>query len=642
MDYRREIDGLRALAVIPVILFHAGFTLFSGGYIGVDIFFVISGYLITSIITNDISDGKFSISTFYERRARRILPALFFIIVTCLPFAWIWLLPDDFRRFSDSIISVVFFISNHLFSNQSGYFDTAAEFKPLLHTWSLAVEEQYYVLFPLLLASLWKFGRRSVASVLFLLLLSSLFIAHWASSVKPAAAFYLLPTRAWELLLGGLVALYLANKPPKHTNRLIAEAASFSGILLILYGIFFFDKNTQFPSLYTISPTIGTALIIIFATPKNFTGKFLGNPLFVGIGLISYSAYLWHQPIFAFARHRSLEAPTPPLLAALSLLSLALAYLSWKYIEQPFRDKFRFSRRTIFQLSIAGSSVLLCFGLVGHLSKGFPNRISGERAEFLNYFENSSPDWRNYIYTEYREDCNFYDIKKFRNGNATQIPIANIANDCHKRDGRYQHAVFLWGDSHAQQLHPGLKQILPKEWQILQVASSACEAKIELTSNRLDYCIHSNWFAYSSIKITKPDVVVVAQNLNHNPNIMQSIGNHLLSIGVKKVIFTGPTPHWINDLPKLVIKQWDNIPRRTTVGLDSKTISLDDWNMKQFQHTSSLRYLSIMDNFCNKMGCLIYIGDDVKSGLTSWDYGHLTPIASIDFAKNKLVPEILK
>ena len=199
MIYRREIDGLRALAVVPVILFHAGFQAFSGGFVGVDVFFVISGYLITSIILAELETGTFSVVNFYERRARRILPALFFVMLACLPFAWLWLLPDYLKSFSQSLVAVPVFASNILFWITSGYFEPAAELKPLLHTWSLAVEEQYYVFFPLFLMLTWRLGRRWILSILAVLLVVSLAAAEWGSHAEPVPTFFLLPTRGWEL-----------------------------------------------------------------------------------------------------------------------------------------------------------------------------------------------------------------------------------------------------------------------------------------------------------------------------------------------------------------------------------------------------------------------------------------------------------
>ena len=230
MNYRREIDGLRALAVLPVILSHAGFGLFSGGFIGVDVFFVISGYLITTIILSELDQEEFSIVNFYERRARRILPALFLVMLVCIPAAWFWLLPSDLKDFSESLVAVSVFASNILFCRQTGYFDTAAELRPLLHTWSLAVEEQYYVVFPLFLTFFWKLGRRWLAVTLGLVLVASLAFAQWAVYAKPITAFFLLPTRGWELLVGAFAGFYLTRNNHKNFSRGLSEFGGWLGV----------------------------------------------------------------------------------------------------------------------------------------------------------------------------------------------------------------------------------------------------------------------------------------------------------------------------------------------------------------------------------------------------------------------------
>jgi len=265
IKYRREIDGLRALAVLSVILFHAGFEVLAGGFVGVDIFFVISGYLIATIIVTDLEDKKFSLLNFYERRARRILPALFLVMLVSIPFAWLWLIPSDLKDFSKSLIAVPLFVSNILFWRESGYFDAAAEFKPLLHTWSLAVEEQYYLVFPLLLIFLWRFKRGFVLFALIGIFVASLALSDWAVDAKPAAAFYSLFTRGWELLVGVLVALFLLIRKDFEPSRKSAEFGSLVGLILIFYSIFTFNKLTPFPGLYALFPTIGASLVILFA-----------------------------------------------------------------------------------------------------------------------------------------------------------------------------------------------------------------------------------------------------------------------------------------------------------------------------------------------------------------------------------------
>jgi peptidoglycan/LPS O-acetylase OafA/YrhL len=378
MEYRREIDGLRALAVLPVILFHGGFQAFSGGFVGVDVFFVISGYLITSIILSELDQGKFSIITFYERRARRILPALFLVMFVCLPFAWLWLLPNEMRRFSVSLVSVSTFSSNILFYLTSGYFGISGELKPLLHTWSLAVEEQFYVVFPLLLLLTWRMGRRIILTILVTFTLLSLASAQWLSYYNPQFAFLLLPTRFWELLLGSFVAFYFSSVGNIKHNKALSEICSITGFCLILYAIFTYSSKTPFPGLYTLVPTVGAVLIVLFATPSTSVGKLLGTKVFVGVGLISYSAYLWHQPLFAFARHRLIGEPSQALFAVLALAAILLAYLSWRHVEVPFRDKKRFSRRSIFWASGLCSLFFFGFGVAGHYKEGFEARMPKE------------------------------------------------------------------------------------------------------------------------------------------------------------------------------------------------------------------------------------------------------------------------
>lgn len=377
MRYRPEIDGLRALAVIPVILYHAGFNLFSGGFVGVDVFFVISGYLISSIILSELNAGTFSLVNFYERRARRILPALFLVLFVCLPFAWAFLLPDAMKQFSESLIAVSTFTSNILFYKTSGYFDIATELKPLIHTWSLAVEEQYYVLFPLFLLLSWKFQKRWTAGLLISIFLISLSMSQWLSTAHPKFNFYMLPTRGWELLIGIFIAMYFKNQPIKNYKH-INQWASLLGILLITYSIFAYNDQTPFPSLYALIPTAGAALIIIFATDTTIVNKLLSSKPFIGVGLISYSAYLWHQPIFAFAREWNLNELNTQLMAALSVLSFALAFLSWKYVEMPFRKKDFISRNKLFLYGLILSLFFIGFGAAGILNKGFMNRFDGK------------------------------------------------------------------------------------------------------------------------------------------------------------------------------------------------------------------------------------------------------------------------
>ena len=381
MKYRAEIDGLRALAVIPVILFHAGFDLFSGGFVGVDIFFVISGYLITTILIEDIERNRYSIYNFYERRARRILPALFFVILVCIPFAWMWMPPNQMKDFSQSLVAVSLFASNILFWRESGYFAAAAEEKPLLHTWSLAVEEQYYLLFPLFLLLAWRFGKNRVFWMIVLMATMSLMLSEWGWRNTATANFYLAPTRAWELLAGSIAA-FVVQKNGVKKNNLLASL----GLISIIFSILFYDQSTPFPSVYALVPVLGAVLLVLYAGKETFVAKLLSMNGLVGIGLISYSAYLWHQPLFAFARIRSLEHPSSLLMSLLSITSIALAYLSWRYVEKPFRDKTVVPRNLIFGTSFSLLIIFSIIGILGHFTDGFNHRFE-DRIRFLDGFK---------------------------------------------------------------------------------------------------------------------------------------------------------------------------------------------------------------------------------------------------------------
>lgn len=430
MKYRPEIDGLRALAVVPVILFHAGFEIFSGGFIGVDVFFVISGYLITKIIIEDIENKEFSIINFYERRARRILPALFFLMFICIPFAWFWMLPSQLKDFSQSLTAVSLFVSNFLFWSEAGYFGPNSEEKPFLHTWSLAVEEQYYFLFPLFLLFTWRFGKNKVFWMIVIMSVISLLLCenkNWGWEEKLVAKFYLAPTRAWEIFVGSITAFIIQKNGLRRNNIL-----SLLGLVAITLSIFIYDENTPFPSLYALVPVLGTALLILFGEKDTFAAKLLSNNILVGIGLISYSAYLWHQPLFAFARIKLLNQPPEFLMFILSIISISIAFLSWKYVEKPFRNLIFFKQKTIFIGSFLGILIFIFVGLSGHLSNGFEERFSQEDRVFFAQINNKY----NSQYVE----------KKFNDFKMSEW-----------KEGKKK--VFLIGDSFAQDLTNAIHEV---------------------------------------------------------------------------------------------------------------------------------------------------------------------------------------
>jgi peptidoglycan/LPS O-acetylase OafA/YrhL len=445
LNYRAEVDGLRAIAVIPVILFHAGFPLFSGGFIGVDIFFVISGYLITTIIRSDLESGKFSILDFYERRARRILPALFFVMFVCSVLSWFILAPRELVDFGESLVSVVAFVSNMFFWSKAGYFDLASELKPLLHTWSLAVEEQYYLFFPVFLIVAWRVSKKSIVWLLILMLGLSFFTAQWGSLNKPGATFYWLPTRAWELLVGSLTAFYLSKKDRCFLPKFLSEVMGGVGLSFIFYSIFKFTGDTPFPGVYALLPTLGAAMLIIFSTSETLVGKFLGNKIFVFLGLISYSAYLWHQPILAFARYGAAEEPRATILLAIILATFVCAYLSWRYIEVPFRNRNNINRSGVFLFGAGGGAFLVSIGLLIVVNSGFPGRAAVPE-EVKESFASNSP----------RKDCDVdrdlkgKDVDFCKVGDLSAVPTIAVFGDSHSE------TMLSPFDSIAKELHLGV------------------------------------------------------------------------------------------------------------------------------------------------------------------------------------------
>lgn len=376
MKYRAEIDGLRALAVLPVALFHADFELFEGGFIGVDIFFVISGYLITTIILTDLHKGQFSIAKFYERRARRILPALFFVMFISCIFAYAWMMPDEFKNFGQSLVATSLFSNNILLALTSGYWDLASEFKPLLHTWSLGVEEEFYILFPFILIFCKKnTSKRKTVALLILAMVASYLLANWGVVNWPQKNFYILPTRAWEILLGVLTAYYLLHFQINIEKKIRNQLLSFLGLLLIAFSIALLGQNYPSPGFYMLIPTVGAVLIILYAVKDTFINQLLSSKVIVGVGLLSYGFYLWHQPLLAFSRIYFVEKPTQIQLLSLLVISLLLAYLTWRFVEKPFRNQKKIGGKFIFVSSISISIGFIFFGYYLNLSYGMQDRV---------------------------------------------------------------------------------------------------------------------------------------------------------------------------------------------------------------------------------------------------------------------------
>jgi peptidoglycan/LPS O-acetylase OafA/YrhL len=382
LSYRPEIDGLRAIAVLVVIFYHAqitilGFEPFKGGYIGVDIFFVISGYLITSIILKELEIKKnFSFINFYERRCRRILPVLIFIILVFLPFAWVYMLPPAFVDFAKSILYSIGFGSNFYF-HYSGleYGGIEAMYKPFLHTWSLSVEEQYYIIFPIFLYFTFKHFNKYLFEILILVLVTSFLFAEWGSKNHISATFYFIHSRMWELLAGSILAYLEIKKGSRSENKILNELLPILGLLLIMFFVISNSDKINHPSFKTFFPVIGTCLFIWFSKKETLHNKILSSKPFVSVGLISYSLYLWHYPIFSFSRITETTQGNILIKFLIVLVIILLSIFTYFIIEKPFRDKKKIKRKPFFIIIILTGVLIITFNLLVVSKNGFKSRM---------------------------------------------------------------------------------------------------------------------------------------------------------------------------------------------------------------------------------------------------------------------------
>lgn len=442
LRYREDIDGLRAIAVGSVVFFHAGIPGFSGGFVGVDVFFVISGFLITTIIRDGIQTETFTLAEFYDRRIRRIFPILFAVYLVSFVAGIIILLPDDLKALGKSLIASAVFGANIHFHDQAGYFDAPSIAKPLLHTWSLSVEEQFYVLWPLAMLAFARYVPvRHWPAALCAIIALSLAYAQWEISRENAkAAFYMPHARAWELMLGALIAL---AHPAIRISRMAREGLGAGGLILIAGSVALLSEGMDFPGLNALFPCVGAAMVIVSGiNGPTFAGRLLSNPPAVFIGLISYSLYLWHWPIFSYW-HITMER-APSLAEALALIgaSVALAALSWKYIERPFR-RGAASLPAVPKISIragfAAITIAMLSGFaVSHLN-GLPGRYGPEVVAIIETAATRSG-----------KNC------------AYEGPDISTPSECLlgqvKSEG--PHDVVLIGDSHARHFSPAIDGVL--------------------------------------------------------------------------------------------------------------------------------------------------------------------------------------
>ena len=623
LTYRPEIDGLRAIAVGAVILYHSQITIFGyqpfkGGFIGVDIFFVISGYLITSIILKElITTGAFSFKHFYERRVRRILPALLFIILVSLPFAWMYLSPDSFVDFSKSILYSLGFSSNFYF-HYSGqqYGAESGLLKPFLHTWSLSVEEQFYILFPIVLFITFKYFRKYLIHILIFGFVISLGLAEWTSRNYPSASFYFLHTRMWELLAGSILAYFEITLDHRSKNKTLNLILPSIGLFLIGHSILFFDDKIFHPSFYTLSPVIGVCLIIWFSSKNELITKLLSTKLFVGIGLISYSLYLWHYPIFAFSRirhdHESIE-----IILFIAVVIFILSIISYYFFEKPFRNKnYRF--KTIFSILF-----LIIIFLVIYIT----NILNFKIHPLLTKYESEHEEFKiNYNYKDFNEKKeNIFII-----GNSYSDDLLNLFHHNKELNKKYYFYTAL-GDK------------INTSYQI------KCLKKFLLNKSYTD--CENNKFTFFLTQFNKSDFIILAEGfdeLSYKDNYFVDIIKLLKDTTDKKFIIilddlrgadildrylflNNKLPNY-DDLNKLEQNFYTNLRNFEKKNIKELKDQFDLFNVK---------YLTRSELYCdyNKKRCPLMVKKDKLYS----DYGHITDNGAMFFSSrgNMIIKNLL-
>jgi peptidoglycan/LPS O-acetylase OafA/YrhL len=610
--YRPDIDGLRAIAVMLVVLGHAFPHYIPGGFIGVDIFFVISGYLITGIIQKDIGDGRFSIVQFYERRIRRIFPALIVVLLATFIAGWILLLPSEFMALGREIIAGAGFSANLLFYSEVGYFDAAAQSKPLLHLWSLGIEEQFYLVWPLLLLGL---ARWRVAPTLPLIVI---FAASLIANIvivrsHPEAAFYLPLTRAWELALGALIAIRPSNIDLGGRMR---ELVGWSGVAVIAAATALYSPVTPYPGLAAIVPVAGAGALIL--TNGSSANRFLGNRYGVAVGLISYPLYLWHWPLLtmaAISKASFLRLAESGLVVGASFIMATLTYF---YVERPIR----YGRSKWRSASLAGSMIAMA-------SLGSITTIDGFAFRIPQVIRDAVTMTVSRDFIRYGE-CHI---------SASAEPV--FAPDCADTDKRP--LIFVWGDSTAGMLAAGLRQIQDSQFGLAQFTVNACHPLFTAPAEAIPFCVETNRRILSQAARSHPDLVLLHAAWT-DKNIAEDLRptvSALRQAGINRIMLIGPVPYWNGPLPRLMLQYFNLhhrlIPERMTDHLVKRR---PDDEFRKIAETLGIGYFSAWDALCNADGCLTRTGD-AAGDLISADALHLMPRGS-RYLASKLVPELLK
>ncbi|MEB0094391.1 acyltransferase family protein [Pseudomonas sp. CCI1.2] len=627
MDFRKDINGLRAIAVIAVILFHFNPAWLPGGYAGVDIFFVISGYLITGIIFRGLQKNSFGLITFYTSRARRIIPALAAMCFALLAFGWFYLLPLEYSELGKHVASSLGFFSNFVYWSEAGYFAAGAHEKWLLHTWSLSVEWQFYMIYPIVLLLLSRLV--TLNALRWIVLAGSVlgFLACVYMSFKwPEPAFYLLPARAWELLAGGVACLF----PFKLISR-SQRALEAVGVGLMLASFFVLSEKDVWPGYLALLPVMGTLSVIISARQDSFMTN---NPFSQWTGKLSYSLYLWHWPVVVFMSYAGYLNDTRSALVGIAT-SFALGLASFTVIEKSSTEK---KPERPWKFATVSSLIVLVFA-AGAAVKATQGAVTPLRAISISdkaRFVQEYADRQNNLYETYWLKCDAFSA-------FTQRGQKAIDPSCTQKHG--EGGVFLWGDSHAQALSLGLRTLLPKETPFYQVTSAACKPSLTddtglQTPPRIT-CNYSNRTALDSIKADKPDIVVIAQKDEHDKTHWDEIAARLKSYGVKHVVLMGPLPQWSPSLPSVIAnRHWGaNDSHITDAALDRSVMVADRATQSSIDH-NAVDFVSLIDKLCVADSCLVRLQGD--NSLLQIDSGHLSEKGSIYIVKNFVMPEIEK
>lgn len=654
MQYRADIDGLRAVAVLPVVLYHADVPGPSGGFIGVDVFFVISGYLITSIVWKEISQGRFSLISFYERRARRILPALVLVVLATFLAGWFVLLPGELKDLGQSALATAFFASNVYFLLSLDYFARAADFAPLLHTWSLAVEEQFYIFFPPLLMAVAFLARHRQASLIVVCLSAlSLAAAVLVLPYRSEWAFYLIFFRAWELGAGAALALAVPTVP---SRPLVRELLASLGLLAIIVPIFIYDSSTAFPGLAALPPVLGATVIIWIGSRDRGSrvSMALGNRGLVWIGLISYSLYLWHWPILAFLRIL-LDSATLPILLGLAaiVLSLLAAWGSYMFVERPFRSRSaeEKGRRPIFLYSLGSLGLVAAIGASMSFSNGVPTRLPENAAAIAAAAMDRNPRV---------SDC------------LGRSPDEGFCRLGDQSDGQVD--FILWGDSHAGAIIPGFDRAANGISQRGVFAGErACPPirGIERTSDGLR-CTSFNDAVWSWLQ-ERDDVQLVVLSARwplsvEGTRFRQEAGDEVLldwiggpraqpdhvdnavlvELGLREtvaaivatgrdVVILGPVPEVGVDVPAktarsalLGLSQSVDLSRAAH---DARSGRTEEILVRLADETDGVRYLPLADLFCDQTQCSVHDGQGTPLYV---DDDHITSTTAVNLVSPRL------